>query len=196
MSAKEDLRVKRTKKALGEAFVALLNEKPFDEITVNELCLKADVRRATFYKHYSDKFDFLAAFARAIRRQFDTLIWKSEKPEPTKEYYVEYAKHVVEFICEHTKAVKNIYTSNLFPSVLSIVIEENYKDTCERLERSVAAGMKLNASVEVTAAMCAGGVSAVIFAWLSTGMTMSANELALQVGNIVAAAIEEKSSAE
>ncbi|MBQ8302300.1 MAG: TetR/AcrR family transcriptional regulator [Clostridia bacterium] len=192
MSAKEDLRVKRTKKALAEAFVTVLNEKPFDEITVNELCLKADVRRATFYKHYSDKFDFLASYTRALRDEFDTLIWESEKPEPTKEYYVEYAKQVVEFICEHTKAIKNIYTSNLFPSVLTVIIEQNYKDTCERLERSVAAGMKLNASVEVTAAMCSGGVSAVIFAWLSTGMVLTADELSEQVGNIVAAAIEAK----
>ena len=50
---KEDLRVKKTKRVLTEAFFKLLNEKPFEEITVNELCDRADVRRATFYKHYT-----------------------------------------------------------------------------------------------------------------------------------------------
>ena len=75
MPVKEDLRVKRTKKALAEAFVSLLNKKPLDEITINELCDAADVRRATFYKHYNDKFDFIAAFTAALRDEFDREIW-------------------------------------------------------------------------------------------------------------------------
>lgn len=84
MQNKDDLRVIRTKKALSEAFIELLNSKTFDEITVNELCEEAGIRRATFYKHYSDKYDFLTAYTRSLRDRFESSVWKSKKPGPTK----------------------------------------------------------------------------------------------------------------
>lgn len=49
-----DRRTKRTKKLLTEAFIELLSEKKLNEITVKELCDKADINRGTFYLHYQD----------------------------------------------------------------------------------------------------------------------------------------------
>ncbi len=192
MANKEDLRVRRTKAALADAFIKLLEQKTFDEITINELCDKADVRRATFYKHYADKNSFLKAYIYGLRDRFDTLIWKSSKPTATVDYYVSYARSVIEFINEHETAINNILDSSLFPSALSIIMEQNYSDTCDRLRASVAAGMQLNASVEVTAGVCAGGVSSTIYVWLKNGKPLSADELADEVGAIVSAAISKK----
>ena len=189
MAITEDLRVRRTKAALSEAFIALLEQKKLDEITINELCDTAGVRRATFYKHYADKFDFLKAYTYGLRDRFDNLVWKSPKPATTVEYYVCYAKRVIEYISEHQNAVNNLLDSSLFPSALSIIIEQNYNDTCERLHASVAAGMKLKASVEVIAGMCAGGVSTTIYAWLKSDRKISADELSEQVGRIISTAI-------
>lgn len=59
MSEKYDLRIVKTRKALFDAFLELVSEKPFDAITVNEICKRALVRRATFYNHFADKYDFL-----------------------------------------------------------------------------------------------------------------------------------------
>lgn len=191
MSGKEDLRVRRTKKALFEAFLALIHEKTIDEITVNELCEAAGIRRATFYKHYTDKYDFLTAYTCHLRDNFDHLMRKSGKPTLTADYYVAYAKRIVSFISENEIAVDNIFKSNLFPTVMFTIVEQNYKDTCERLNASVAAGMKLSASVEVTASMCAGGVATTIYHWLKSGKKMSAEELSEQIGAVVAAAIEQ-----
>lgn len=58
-SRKIDVRVIRTFNQLTEALFRLLAKKSFDEITVLEICNEADVHRATFYKHFIDKFDFL-----------------------------------------------------------------------------------------------------------------------------------------
>ena len=44
----EDLRVRKTKKALNDAFVSLLREKGFDQLTVNELCDKAEGKEVQF----------------------------------------------------------------------------------------------------------------------------------------------------
>ncbi|MGI6109810.1 MAG: TetR/AcrR family transcriptional regulator [Eubacteriaceae bacterium] len=53
-----DLRTQKIYDSLIQAFEELIQEKSFDEITVNELCSRANTRRATFYKHFSDKYDF------------------------------------------------------------------------------------------------------------------------------------------
>ena len=61
-----DLRVLKTYKSLYEAFFKMLEEKKFEDITVNELCERAMVRRATFYKHFADKYEFFAFFVNPI----------------------------------------------------------------------------------------------------------------------------------
>jgi AcrR family transcriptional regulator len=54
---KTDRRVLRTRNALGDALVALMHEKPFDEITVQHVLDRAKVGRSTFYTHFVGKED-------------------------------------------------------------------------------------------------------------------------------------------
>ena len=50
--AKNDRRVRYTKQVIKSSLLELLQTKPFEQITVKELCQKADINRATFYSHY------------------------------------------------------------------------------------------------------------------------------------------------
>lgn len=185
MSEKEDLRVRKTKKVLFDAFIKLLSQKPFDEITVNELCDEAGVRRATFYKHYSDKFDFLTAYVRLLRDRIDRMIWKDEKPLLTNEYYAEYAKRFIYFMSENKTIVKNICKNSLFPSVLAIILVQNYKDTCERLHMSVDAGVTLTAPIDTIALMCTGGVAGCIYNWIQNDQMADPEVVAEEVGMVI-----------
>lgn len=54
-----DLRVKRTRKLLRDALVALIDEKGFDKISISEIADRAMINRATFYRHFRDKADLL-----------------------------------------------------------------------------------------------------------------------------------------
>lgn len=54
-----DARAKYTRMVIEEAFLTLLREKPMTKITVTELCQRADINRATFYKHYQDVPDLM-----------------------------------------------------------------------------------------------------------------------------------------
>lgn len=56
-AAKIDRRIVRTRDTLGDALVELMQEKTFDEITVQEVLDRAGVGRSTFYAHYRDKDD-------------------------------------------------------------------------------------------------------------------------------------------
>lgn len=54
-----DPRVKRTRKLIKDAFTALLAEKSFRELTVQDVAERATVNRATFYAHFLDKYALL-----------------------------------------------------------------------------------------------------------------------------------------
>lgn len=54
---KLDLRVKRTNKYIIEAFIRLVEEKGFEQVTVQNIADEAMINRATFYAHYKDKQD-------------------------------------------------------------------------------------------------------------------------------------------
>lgn len=51
-----DPRVKRTRKLLQDAFMALLAEKSFHAISVQDIAERATLNRATFYAHFEDKY--------------------------------------------------------------------------------------------------------------------------------------------
>lgn len=68
----DDRRSQRTRSALREALVHLIIERGWDDVTVQDLCERADIGRSTFYKHYATKdallvgtFDDLRRFLRA-----------------------------------------------------------------------------------------------------------------------------------
>ena len=64
---KTDPRVLRTRKLIGEAFLAVLTEKGFEDLSVQDVADRAGINRATFYAHYADKYALLAEW---IRKDF------------------------------------------------------------------------------------------------------------------------------
>ena len=60
---KTDLRVIRTRKAIREAFCAMIMEMDYPDITVKELTRRAMINRNTFYLHY----DSIVALLRGLQ---------------------------------------------------------------------------------------------------------------------------------
>jgi AcrR family transcriptional regulator len=56
---KPDQRIRRTCERLGSALIALIQERPIDDVTVQDVLDRAAVGRSTFYVHYRDKDDLL-----------------------------------------------------------------------------------------------------------------------------------------
>lgn len=67
---KVDRRVIVTKRFLKSSLIELLRYKSIHEITIKEICEKADVNRTTFYNHYSSQFDL---YDEVINDVFDNI---------------------------------------------------------------------------------------------------------------------------
>jgi AcrR family transcriptional regulator len=69
---------------LQQSMSELLTEKEFVDITVQEITDRADLNRATFYKHFLDKYELLNVI---VREDFQTLLDAAlpENPELSPE---------------------------------------------------------------------------------------------------------------
>src|SRR5689334_15204867 len=93
---KTDARVRRTRDALGDALITLMQEKPFETITVQDVLDRAHVSRSTFYTHYSDKDDLLMSdaeeFFEALSMGLSAHGDKSDRVFPVREFFTHLAE--------------------------------------------------------------------------------------------------------
>src|SRR5438477_4624508 len=75
-----DPRVKRTRKLLQEALLALLAEKNFDAVTVQDIAERSTINRATFYGHFVDKYELFGSY---IHEWYRTAVRRHLHPDAT-----------------------------------------------------------------------------------------------------------------
>ena len=67
---REDLRVRKTKKAIRSVFEDMICEMEYNEISIKELTARAMINRKTFYLHYRDLDDLLQELQDEIADNF------------------------------------------------------------------------------------------------------------------------------
>ena len=86
-----DLRVRRTCERLGSALIALIQEKPINDVTVQDVLDRASVGRSTFYLHYRDKDDLLLSQLEMFLEMMSTALSvrkeKSNRVAPVTEMF-------------------------------------------------------------------------------------------------------------
>jgi len=96
--------VKLTKAAIRDAFAQLLDEKPFNKITVNDIAARAGINRNSFYYHFQDIPSLLEEI---IIDDFNSIIEKY----PTVDSAEECFDFTLRFALENRRAVMHIYKS-------------------------------------------------------------------------------------
>jgi AcrR family transcriptional regulator len=97
-----DPRVRRTHTLLQEALIELAAERGFDAVTVGDIAKRAGVNRATFYRHYQDKYDLLEQIFQEVISQFASdlgppgEVARSIDPQNPPERWVKLFEHFAE----------------------------------------------------------------------------------------------------
>lgn len=168
-----DLRTQKTYDSLKKAFLELLEKHRFEEITVIELCKQANIRRATFYSHFADKFEFLSFFIQEIRKEMltDTLqekedVLKIEEyiQENSAAYYDILFHKLIEFFKEHPLLVRNLQNSQMLPTMMEIFAVDLQRYVYGYL--SVLSKDTDDALLQMKAHFYAGGVTQLIKVWM------------------------------
>lgn len=118
-----DLRTQKIYDALLAAFKELLAEKPFEQITVNELCERARTRRATFYKHFADKYEFMDFMMRQMRSDLMQNAASRFQSSTPKDYYHALVDLGLDFVQENKKMLLSMNNSSMVNVMLQTVTE-------------------------------------------------------------------------
>lgn len=162
MEEKTDLRIRKTYKALCDAFVTILEKKRFDDLTVNELCDEATIRCATFYKHFADKYDFFSFFIRQKQDQFISQAKEETPPNGIYAYTLYLTQRSILYFKEHESLIQNILKSDMSASPLDIFNEEIHSNILSNLKEHQQRSCTFSVSPELLASFLSGGIFSTI----------------------------------
>jgi AcrR family transcriptional regulator len=170
---KTDARVRRTRDALGDALVALMQEKPFETITVQDVLDRAHVGRSTFYSHYSDKDDLLMSdaddFYERVSMGLSAEGDQSERVFPVKEFF--------SHIAEARRFVNALSSSGKMQENLELA-RGHFARGIERRLAELPRGQSIPESDRTAIAFAhAGGLLSLMTWWIDRGMRQSPAEM-------------------
>lgn len=121
MQMTEDLRVMRTKKAIKTAFVDLVNEKGFANVTIKEIAERAIINRQTFYNYYQDKYDLTEQLSAELLATFETLINHRVSDIQTRDHSIP----LLSDFCKSDEFSTILDSRNTILALLSIQYDQN-----------------------------------------------------------------------
>lgn len=129
-----DRRTKYTKKTIKDTFLTLLAKKDIKKITVSEICNKADINRATFYRYYLDVFDLLDS----IKQEFEIQLKNAYAPKDEDENTVlNFSKAMLTVFLENKELVKILFNTNNGLYFLNNILEIAYTRCKEKWEKDL-----------------------------------------------------------
>jgi AcrR family transcriptional regulator len=171
---KTDPRVLRTQDALGEALIKLMHEKPFKDITVQDVLDLSHVSRSTFYMHYRDKDDLFLSEVDHFFEMMATLLAQrgenSNRIVPVRELFA-HISEVGEFYAAMTAAGKINDVLESAQGHFARAIEQRLAGQ-QQPERAVAAAQRA-----ALAHALAGAMLSLLTWWIDHRMPMSPAEM-------------------
>lgn len=113
-----------TRRAIREAFIQLLEQRPLNEITVKDIVETCGINRNSFYYHYQD---LPALIEELVKEEAEEII----RSYPSVTTIVDCFDAVTQFASRKKKAIMHIYRS-----VSRDVFERNLMMVCEYFVRS------------------------------------------------------------
>lgn len=182
-----DRRIIRTKVAIREALISLIEEKGFDAVLVSDIAERANINRGTFYLHYQDKFDLLEKTQKEIVDDIEHIVLRAktlnlsdfdsvEKPLPILVAMFDYLKENAALM----HAIFSLEGGIRFQAQIRQTVEKN-------LELEFLAGLKESNFLVPSHYLISYAISAhfgVIQDWLDRGCIESPREMAVIISKI------------
>ena len=163
------------KERIADALLELCSEKPFPEISVSEITDRADVGRATYYRHFASKedvivFKFKTIFEslpvpdpHKIRPHFDPDFQPPKNRDVVEQYFTAYLRHLE----KNRDVLERVYAAKLDYALFLYL----YRDNVATLQNAATID-------RYVAALHSASAFAIVDQWITSGFAESAEELA------------------
>lgn len=184
-----DLRVLKTRRLIEEAFVQLMEEKGYTEISVKEIAERATINRATFYAHFIDKEDLFRYF---LKRSFEQIliIKKPDDSNSESKFLESLLTSVFEYMdwlagkCQNKKSNGDL---PLPEELLRVQLNELIFTRIEKLKKE---NREIKIESEVLALACSSTIVSVARSWSQKWQRPPLQEVKKQLQIMIEALLE------
>ncbi|SFE75601.1 transcriptional regulator, TetR family [Paenibacillus algorifonticola] len=175
-----DRRVLKTREAIMRAFIALMAEKNFEHITINEIADQANVNRGTVYLHYVDKFDLLDQCIEIHLIQLQQKCMPNE--EATSFSSKELLLRTLEYLEEHAFLYATLLTNKSIPAFRNRMMELMFQQLGENIHMG---DMNKDRNKEVLMQFLVSAAVGVLEWWITRSMPYPAKEMAEELWSLL-----------
>lgn len=177
-----DPRVKRTRELITNAFISVVSKKGFESITVKDITTAATINRATFYSHFTDKYDLLDTL---IVEKFSELL--SNKIQGKISINEHTIRILVLCLCDYFEMIKNTckcgYIS-ILPLIGNKITEELYSIMYTALKKE-SGSADYGMHMELIATMISTSIYNAVYRWQVNGLSTTKEVLIEDIINFV-----------
>jgi len=178
VGVKGNRRIIYTKKAIKESLIELLHDKEIHEITVIDICKKADINRGTFYTHYKDAYNLLQSIEDEL---FDQIL-KYVIETPIETHLNTLLLNVFELISQNRSLCKILFYKQRGSKILDRILYIAHKVDIEKL----VGNLEINeVYLDYLIKYSIGGILSIIQTWLENDLKESPADLVKFLNDIV-----------
>lgn len=130
-----DRRIARTRRLLAQSLVELVNDQPYDSISIRDITEHADIGYATFFRHYEGKDDLMLDVFTRIITELEAL-QDSHNDDSFEQEGIRFFQHVA----DNASLYRSILDSNPFARKLrqhiAAMIQKHLEHHTEDLQGS------------------------------------------------------------
>ena len=160
-----------TKKAIGDSLFALLQEKPLDSITINDISARCGVSRKTFYYYYQDVYALIYGYLEELAERIVT--------EEDYDFWNTFSRFVT-LITENRTAVMNVYQSVEHEILYNFLHRTMSKYSRRMILHETGGEVFSDADVDMAANICVTGILTVMLQWIHFNMITDMNAVFLR----------------
>ncbi|OUZ16458.1 hypothetical protein A5868_001379 [Enterococcus sp. 12F9_DIV0723] len=175
---KTDARIRYTRMAIKKSFISLINEKPVNKVTVKDVCDRAEINRATFYKHYKDCFDLLERIESEMIDQLKQLVREAQGKSMSTMFEKMFMK-----IKNESDLYLTVASDNGDTGLPSRILNMFYKEAHPYFE--VLLRGNSNQREDWLYYFVANGCAGILSYWINTGMKENTKEMADYISKMI-----------
>lgn len=168
---------KYTRNMIRNVFIEMLDERPFDEITVTDLVTRCEINRKTFYYYYQDLY---AVLTEIFESELETVLG-GVKEHVTWEEGIAQAMQIA---LRHKRAVYHVYHSMQRESLekyLYNVAGEVMRRYVERQNEGIHASQ---GDKDIIAQFYQSALTEMVLNWIGQGMKEDGLEMITRIGQL------------
>ena len=180
----QDRRIRRTQKLLSEALIALVLEKGYKNITIQDVTKRADIGYRTYFRHYSGLDELSLAIA---EDRLEKLYKVLGLPEVGKEIDNPIAvfRQTGEALFKHIQKEKDVFRVLLLDDSLYFLLKPVMEAACEKSEELLRNVPNQKISAEIAANHIIASVFSLMRWWLKNDMPYSPEKMGEIYTNLI-----------